>query len=236
MRKRLKDRDLTALFAEYRGDLLLAGEARWRSEVPDSTERAAERAFSAMDACIAAGLPLAAAGTSAAKGTGAAAIRAAGGLGALKIVAITLAASAVIGAGGYAAVPAVREYVHSLVQASETTGTGRTPQEYDIPSPGEEFWIEQEVSNERLAVRWFRSDTQLYLVEIAYELPEGYELTESPSYVTVGGRPAALYEAEDTALLILREGELSVLVECFHADRQALMDYAEKLINGDTSE
>ena len=80
-----------------------------------------------------------------------------------------------------------------------------------------------------MAVRWFRSDTQLYLVEIAYELPEGLELSDSPEYVTAGGYPAALYESGDVALLVLPDGELSVVIECFNADRQALLDYAALL-------
>lgn len=225
MRKRIGNRALEALFEEYRADCLLAGEIRWRDQVPASTDRAAERAFSEMDAGIAAGLPLAAVGREAAG----AAAKAAGTAVGIRVLAIAVAAAAVVGAGGYAAVPAVRQYVHRLAGAVLPASRDRSPEDYVIPSPGEAFRVQEEVVNDRMAVRWFRSDTQLFLVEIAYELPEGAVPNDSPEYVTVAGRAAALYESEDIGLVILSDGALSILVECFNADRQTLLDYAALL-------
>lgn len=216
MRKRISDRELTALFREYRADCLLSGEAHWRGEIPPSAERAAERAFAAMDAC-AAGVPLTAAGGAAA---------------ALKALAITVAASAVLCAGSYAAVPAAREYAASLFGGSQRTeepAGGLAPGQYAIPSPGEGFRVTDEAVNERLAARWFRSDRQQVLVEIAYTLPEELAAPHEAEYVSVAGRDGTVYAADGAEYLILRDGDVYIFIAYFNADRQELLDYAALL-------
>lgn len=228
MRGRISRKEFDALMEQYvdsRGADLLRQEPDWRGEIPEHTRRAAENAFRTVRTCAAAGAPLPHITGSAAGAAGHASAAAAG----LKLLSLAVAASAVIGAGAYAVSPAVRTFTMELMGISERA-QGREPAAYVIPDPGGSFTLSDEAVGAQMSYRWFSSATQELIVEIAYEVPEEMEPGEDPEVVTVGPLWGTLTRTERTQLLILRDGDVYIILEYFHADRDELLSYAERLV------
>lgn len=222
-RPRLTNREFEILMREHidrRGAWLLSENARWAGSVPEHTDRAAEKAFRTLSACAAAGAPLpvpsvlARSAKAAAVGAG------------IKALAVTLAASAVIGAGAYAAAPKVHEL---LGAAHSVTANARhlAPADYVIPDPGGDFTLTDEGASNKMAYRWFGSPEQELIVEIAYALPDEAVQDEKIEVMNAGSMWGTVSEAEHTQLLILRDGDVFIVIEYFNAGREELAAYAE---------
>lgn len=229
---RISRKQFDYLMREYRLERLLSQEAYLRRQVPASTDRAAERAFAQMQAAVVSGAPVS--------------IRPAKAAGAsipARALAVAVSAAVLVGAGAYAASPSVRAYAQRAVTAhAQADGTAsrraRQPRDYVIPSPGEGFEVTEESESERMTARWFTARRQQVLVEIAYKLPDELVKTADVEFVTVGGLPGTVYETDGIELMILRDGDVYILIEYFNADRQELTDYAEALaaLNSETNE
>lgn len=213
------------LMAQARADRFLRLNAAWRDRVPAHTDRAAERAFRQMEAWIAAGAVPAQAQPPAAETR---LPRRAGGAGAsaaLKLAAVTTSAAVLLGAGSYIASPAVRDAVNGALGAARTADAGsRRPADYVIPSPGEGYTLRADVATDTMAAKWFVADRRLLMVQISGQLPE--EPEGDGEIVVVGGMVGMAYDVEGDRQLIIRDGENSILIKMFNADRQELLDYA----------
>lgn len=224
MSRRISGKRFDYLMREYGLDLLLSREEELRRQVPESTDRAAERAFEQMQLAVASGVPVR---VGRAKAAGASA--------AVKTLAVAVSASVLIGVGVCAASPAVSERARSLMPQSRIRAEqgadrpAKKPGDYIIPSPGEDFEVTDESQSERVTARWFTAERSQVLVEIAYKLPDELVRTEDIEYVTAGGLPGTLYETEEMSILILWDGDVYILIEYFNAGDSALMDYAAAL-------
>lgn len=221
---RISVKQFDTLMREYRIDRLLSQEEELSALVPESTDRAAERAFEQMRLAVATGAPVSFRPTKAAGAS----------LGA-KAAAIAVSAAVLAGAGTCAISPAAREYavraISAVIQSVQPEkSAARQPGAYIIPSPGEDFTVTDESQSERMTAKWFAGGRRQMLVEIAYKLPDELVKTEDIEYVTVGGLPGTLYETEGMELLVLRDGSVYILIEYFNAGREALMEYAEALL------
>lgn len=213
---------LDALMREYiddEGARLLEQEALWHGRVPESTDRAARAA-------------LAAAGSGAALGRARPAHGLPSAVAAVRALAMAAAAAAVVSVGAYAVSPAVRSFVSGLFAGEALTDAraARAPGEYVIPPLGDEYTVVDEGVGERLAYRWFTGPEYEVLVEIAYRLPEDMDGAENVEFIAAGGLWGTYCEAEDTCLAILRDRDVFILVEFWGGDRQAVLDYAERLV------
>ncbi len=201
------------------------------SEVPAHVDEAADRAFRQMEAWIAAGVILSPAPEILPLPKAAGASGAAAGLTALKIAAVTVGAAALIGLGSYAAVPALREAVNDSLGAAQTQSLrevqreAKAPADYVIPSPGEDYSLKEELSTGTVAAKWFVAERRLLMVQIAPSLQETPPADSET--VTVGAMVGALWEQEGDRLLLLHDGQVTVLIRMFNAERQEILDYAE---------
>lgn len=219
------------IMREARVARYLRMDEQYRDEVPEHIDRAADRAFRQMEAWIAAGVILSPAPEAPplpkAAGT---ATKAAGAAAALKATAVTLSAALLISAGGYLASPTLRQTVNGVLgieaASPDTRRSARAPADYVIPSPGEGYELREDLSTETVAAKWFVAERRLLMVQIAKELPE--EPTGVGEVVTVGDMVGMAYEIDGDQQLLLRDGELSILIKMYNADRQELLDYAEQ--------
>lgn len=213
--RRISGREFDRLMRDYALDRLVERQDELNAAVPDSTDRAAEQAFRKMEAMVSSGAYSGAA-------------RAGAAAAAAKAVVISVTAAAVLCAGSYALSPTVRSAVDGLV-GIEAPAPSKQPGEYIIPSPGEDFSVTDEAEGERMAARWFKSDRQQVMVQIAYRMPE--DIDTGQEFITVGGLPGTLTEADDTETLTLRDGTVIIRIQYFNADREELIGYAERLIS-----
>lgn len=223
MRGRISNKRFDCLMRAYRAELLMEEGPALRGQVPESTDRAAERAFRKMEACIASGSAVPA---------GRAAVKAAAKAGAAaKILAVIVGGSVLIGAGSYAASPAVRERVGRLFSYAHTDRAARrSPGEYVIPSPGEGFSVTDELVSEYMHGCWFTMGEREVLVQIAEELPPEAGQDGGAEVVTVGGAWGTYAETGDTLTLILHDGDVLIRIETLGADREGLLAYAAALL------
>ena len=219
--ERISDERFIELMKRANHERYLRISEKYRDEVPECFDRAAERAFGEMAAWVAAGaipseppqrasLPKSAATS---------------GIGA-RILAVVLSA-AVIGGAGYAAVPAVRNAVNGVLGFVQTAPAQAAKQaaDYIIPSPGEGYELREDVTTDNMAVKWFVAERRLLLVQIADELPE--LPTDGGETVTVGGTAALAYDIEGDQQLVLLDNGMIVLMKMYNASREELLDYAE---------
>ena len=150
---------------------------------------------------------------------------------AVRITAVALAASAAVGAGGYAASPALRETVSAVLTAQRSeTAPERTPGEYVIPSPGEGFSVTDEAVGTKTRGCWFTSADREMLVQIACRLPEGAELSDDAELLFVDDVPAYYEQTDTTRVLLLRDGGVLIRIEIWGAEQEELIDYARRLL------
>lgn len=202
------------LLQDYALDRLVQQRDALNAQVPESMDRAAEAAFQKMGAMAAAGAY-----------TGIPKIGA--GLAAVKAAVISVTAAAVLIAGSCALVPVIRSAVDRA--AIEETAKAKAPADYEIPSPGDDFTVTDEASSERIAARWFKSDHQQVMVQIAYSLPDSSLVGQE--YAAVCGIPAAVTETDDTQILTIQHGDVFIQIQYFNAERAELIAYAERLIS-----
>ena len=159
--------------------------------------------------------------------------RAAGGLTAGRVTLLSAAAAALLAGGAYTLSPPLRAAVNALfcppAQQQEEHVQQRTPREYVLPSPGEEFTVTDEAVGETMQGRWYTSEEMEVLVQVAYRLPEDTSHTENVELVTVGRLWGTYHEAGGTRLLILRDGEVFIHIEFWGAEKETLFAYAELL-------
>lgn len=197
-------------------------------EVPAHMDRAAEKTFQKLRGWVALGAipPIGAAAEDVPVPKSSAAVKKGGRLGiAAKVVSVILAA-ALIGAGSYAFVPAVRGAVDSFTgTAVSARQSGRAASEYVIPDPGEPYELVEDYDTGTMCTKLFAAEEHLMLVQIAKKLPEAPEgIGEA---VTVGNTVGLLYEVEGDRVLILRDGGMTILIKNYSDDDQELMRYAE---------
>ena len=227
--KEAKFESLMQAYAAWEDEEIRAAEREWHDKVPDSLDRAVhELCAGALPAA-----PLLLSGSAAVQVCARGGKATSAGLKAVKGAAIGLAAAALVTAGAYTFSPAVRELAAGLFRCETVTeqvrASARSPADYSIPSPGEGYALTDEARGERLYYRWFTAPRRQLLVEIAYRLPEDVTQSENVELVELGGLWGTLSEAVGTELLILRDGEVFILIELFNGSREELMEYAEAL-------
>ncbi len=215
------------------GEELLKVEETWHAAVPKSTDEAAMAAIGTV-------MPFAAPAAGSAAAGHAAAGAAVGK--AVKTAAVALAALAVVAVGAVTVSPTLRDNVSALLTGgnssavSQSVHQGRAvPGDYMIPSPGEGFTVTQAVDDERLLCRWFTSDVQELMVQVAYKLPAEIAGAEGSEPVRLGETIAAVYfEQGEQKIVELRDGEIVLQVEYFNAEKDEVLAYAALLaeVNG----
>ena len=234
----ISDQMLEELLRRDRTDRLLRRNERWRERVPEHVDRAAEHAFQRMQTWIDAGrAPAESLSGPAGAGTAGAA---AAGLGAWKLTALILTAAVLLAVGACTVSPALRESVGALfdpTQAGQTAerSAGKAPGDYVIPSPGEGFELRSEAVSDTLAVKWFAAERRLLMVQIAEQLPEEPAAEHLVDGVEIGGLPGAVFELDGDQELLLRDGNVLILIRYWNADREDLLDYAETLVAANNS-
>lgn len=214
-RPKISNERFEAVMQKARVSRYLQINARYANDVPEHIDEAAREFFRSCEGMIAAGAtPPGAPARAAAKA----------GLG-VKALAVILSA-AVIGAGSYFAVPAVKEAANGVWELGQAEQRqSKLPTDYIIPSPGEEYEVKEDVSTENLAVKWFSAERRLLLVQIADALPELPE--ELGETVLIGGSAAFMSEAEGMWQLVMHDGDMLILMQMYNVERQELTDYAE---------
>ena len=204
------------------GDELLKTEELWHAAVPKSTDAAALAAIGTVLPYAAPAVGRAAAGS--------------GLLKAAKAAAIALGAAAVVAVGAVTVSPTLRGEVSALLSGAERPAVVQSVQQqravpgaYVIPSPGEDFAVTQTVDDERLVCRWFTSDTQELMVQIAYKLPQEITGLADTEPVEVNGTSAVYLEQGDQKLLELRDREVVIQIEYFNAEKDEVLAYAALL-------
>lgn len=213
----ISDEVLDELFREYERQeekRCKAVNEQWKSRVPESMD--------SMVRALALGAIPAKPKLMKAVAAGSAAV-------ALKVTAVAVASALTLGVGAYAVSPAVRDCVDSII-SGKAYDQKRGPKDYVIPDPGEDYSLTDEASGENMTAKWFTSDKAELMVQIAYRLPEDPNSSENVDLVTVGPLWGTYQEAENTGLLILRDGEILILIETWGAERAELMSYAEMLV------
>lgn len=223
-----KDELYGAIFkemAETEGKKLLREEKSWRKRVPEAVDAAAMAAIL--------GMPFDPPAKTPEKLT----IKApkAAGLSAAAVTAVSLAAAAAIGVGAYAGVPAVRDSVNGAFSSFGSVIAGKAvksvePGVIEIPSPGDEFVITDEVRSDRIAYKWFTSEDSEVLVEVAYNMLLSSGEQENAEKVNIGGVEGYYYRSDDKELLTMKKDEVYIRIAYFNSDRAELERYASELI------
>lgn len=226
---KISDERFMEIMRQARADRDLRISEEWKDKVPEHADEAADRAFKQMEAWIAMGaIPALTSEASAGRrGRSGKTAKAMGAGAHVKITAAAVAAAVVIGAGSYAASPGVRRAVSGLCAVGEKTESPRAPAAYEIPSPGEGYSLREDVSTDTMTARWYTAERRLLMVQIAYELPE--EPSGEGDAVIVGRMPGMAYDVKGDQQLVIRDGDVSILIKMFNADRQELLDYAAAL-------
>lgn len=198
------------------GPRLLEENRRFRDKVPPRSEASARAVIAALGA-----------GTAAKRALGLA------GQGKLLTLAAAVTLTAAITGGALIASPTVRQHAGRAVSAVVETVTAqraasRAPGDYIIPSPGEEFTVQESVDTDTLAYVWFAAGDRAALVEIASKLPEGTAIPEDAEPMPIGGTVGLCYEIDAAQYMIWQDGGVTILISLKNEDRQALLDYAER--------
>lgn len=210
---------------QARRDWYLHIEKAYADAVPASVDQAADDALQKMQGWIAAGAlphekPLSAAGKTSVS-------IAKAGIG-VKIAAVVLTA-ALLGAGTYAAVPAARDAVSALISAERAAAQpgrrDRQPADYVIPDPGEGYALREDVSTDTMIGKWFVSDRSFLMVQIAKKLPD--IPADGGEAIAVGSTAGMMYDVDGDQVLVLFDGDMTVLIRTYTENRQELLDYAE---------
>ncbi len=207
--------ELLQLMVAADGKELLKDEQAWADKVPAGVDKAAKAAKAA-----------AAAGTASpwlapAKATANIAKRIAAGVAAVAVI-------AGISTAAYRVSPSLREaaapLLSSLPFVSSLQREERTPGDYIIPSPGEDFAVTQEMATESMVYRWFSSEDANVLVQVATVLPAISSVSEEG--VQIGAMQGACGETDGGVYVQLQEGEVFIRIVWSGGDREALLDYA----------
>ena len=204
---------MDALAREEGARLLRENEA-WRDRVPEKGDRAVRAGLAALGA-----------------GLAAAGVRRSAGL--LRRVLLPLLAgvtAAAVAAGGVvAAVPSLRESFCAWLSApggAAAVGAARSPGDYLIPAPGEDFTLREESRSDTVQYKWFEAGERAALVELALRLPEDGSVPESAEPAAVGSLRGFCWQRDAAWYLTLTDGEVSILISLKNADREALFTYA----------
>lgn len=205
------------------GESLLKTEEVWHSAVPASVDKAALAAIGGgLLPYTAPAAGKAAAGTFLAK--------------AAKVAGLSLAAAAVVAAGVVTVTPSLREGVAALLTgeerpaaAAQSAAHRQVPGDYVIPSPGEDFALTEALDDERLIVRWFTSDSQELMVQVAGRLPAEISGREDAELVDLGGAVASYLEQGEQKLLELRDGNVVIQITCYRAEKDEVLAYGTLL-------
>lgn len=200
------------------GERLLAINRSRAADVPAGVDAAARRALGQLGKTAAAG-------------------RAAAGGVARRVVlpaVVGLAAVTAVTAGGLAASPALRDRAADALGFLSDTAPRRvqtrSPADYVIPSPGEDFTVQEEASGGTVVYKWFASDTKAVLVEIAGRLPEDAAVPEEAEPAAVEGGVGWYYELDAANYFRFTDGGAEILISFRNADRETLLAYAERFI------
>lgn len=227
MARKTADELLDEAFERANLERFLEINEEYRDEVPESFDAAAEKTFREMASWVALGsVPASvrqAASSAKAATIGAAKTGAAGAC--IKVLSAVLAA-ALIGVGSIAVIPGAGNAVKSVLHTEQAEPAGtKAPEDYSIPSPGENYTLREDVSSGRMAAKWFEAERRHLMVQIAKTLPE---LPEGDcEAVSIGGSIGLYYEDEGDQQLLLQDGGMYILIQMHNASRQELMDYAE---------
>lgn len=200
------------------GESLLKTEEVWHSAVPASVDKAAL-------AAIGGGL-LPYTAPAAGKTAGAFLAKA------VKVAGLSLAAAAVVAAGVVTVTPSLQEGVAALlaggerpVSAAQPAARRQAPGDYVVPSPGEDFALTEAVDDERLLVRWFTSEAQELMVQVAGRLPSEISGREDAELVDLGGAVGSYLEQGEQKLLELRDGDVVLQITFYRAEKEEVLDY-----------
>lgn len=220
---KISDERFIALMGEAQRRQYARINEQYRDKVPESFDRAAEKTLRRLEGWVAAGAvppqAVSYAPKKAAKGAAKASL-------AIKTAAVVLSA-ALIGAGSYAAVPAVRDAVNSALGIGHIASAHRVKAsaDYIIPDPGEPYELQDSIETGTTTAKWFAGEGRLLMVQIAEELPELPE--GAGEAVTVGGTVGMVYDIDGDQVLLLYDGGMTILIKIYTADRQELLDYAQ---------
>lgn len=203
------------------GAKLLEEEKLWRGRVPRDIDSAARMALSS-GAIIKAAAPVKA-GIAAGHGA--------------RIAAAIVAAAVAVSGGIYAASPAVRARTAELFGGSgASTGifaarqAEKSPADYIIPAPGEDYEITDEATGDSMRYIWFTSSEREVLVEIANRLTDGAYDPGAEILFLSDGSMGAYSGGEDSASLVVQDGDIDIRVTFSNAEQDDVLSYAELLI------
>lgn len=209
-------------YIEQEGARLLALEQTWRDRVPEQLDQAVERTVKDAHSRAERGLPILLLPTYPWRRGSRIPSRVA-----LRGAALGLAGVAAVSAGAYKlaghstrqAEPASpAEPMHSALER-----TAREPEEYSIPSPGEEYSLVEEAEGSRVRYVWFRAGEREILVELLFYAPEQPESAEP---IQVGPLSGTLSESNIMQTLTLRDQELYLVLQSVNVEREELLKYA----------
>ena len=213
-------------YIEQEGTRLLALEQTWHDRVPEQLDRAVERTVKDAHSRAEKGLPILLLPTYPWRRSGRVTSRVA-----LRGAALGLAGVAAVSAGAYKLAESGARQAEPAPSAELTRSvaerTAREPEEYSIPSPGEDYSLVEEAEGSRVRYAWFRSGEREILVELLFYAPEQPEPAEP---IQIGPLSGTLSESNIMQTLTLRDQTLYLVLQSVNVEREALLAYAAALV------